>query len=373
MVRRWRGRLECVFQAPEPTDACLAALSARADEARQRHRLQSKALESLIGEGALDMAEAARQLTAEGDLNLRTMLAIAAEQVAHEHGAAPGRCAVFGLGKFGGAEMTLGSDLDLLFVYDPSNDDLAVNAADYFGRMAQKLTQLLVEAPDWRMAYEVDFRLRPHGEDGPLATSLSGLKHYLSTEAWVWELQALTRLRAIAGCERLARETAEAALDAMQRRCRAIDPCAEVGAMRALLEIERPARCDWDLKLRPGGLVDIEFIVQALQLVSAKNGRPMMVANTGQALIELERAGYLSKDKARRLVGAWRLISSFRQLQSAMGVSDLSRLKGAEKAALEAMTGLSPGMARTRLLAACDRVRGLFEALVGPVEVEQAA
>jgi glutamine synthetase adenylyltransferase len=270
MVRRWRGRLECVFQAQAEADPWSEHLAARAAEARLRHRGVLDELKSLIGAGALDFAEAAGRLTAEGDCNLQAMLSIAHDHMTQEYGTAPGRYAVFALGKFGGAEMTLGSDLDLLFVYEPLNEEAAVLAADYFGRLAQRLTQLLVTAPDWRVAYEVDFRLRPHGADGPLATSLSGLRHYLQTEAWPWEMQALTRLRPVAGCERLSAEVAALAVQSIALRCAALDPKAEVSEMRALLQAEKPASHDWDLKQRPGGMVDIEFIAQALQLVSAQ-------------------------------------------------------------------------------------------------------
>jgi glutamate-ammonia-ligase adenylyltransferase len=373
MVRRWHGRLECIFQGQAEADPWSEQLTARAVEARLRHRGVSDELKTLIGAGALDFAEAARRLTAEGDLNIQSMLSIAEDHMSQGHGPAPGRYAVFALGKFGGAEMTLGSDLDLLFVYDPRDEDCAVSAADYFGKLAQRLTHLLVSAPDWRVAYEVDFRLRPHGADGPLATSLSGLRHYLRTDAWPWELQAATRLRAVAGCPELSAQVAAVVRHATKLRCANLDAKAEVGSMRALLEVEKPAHSDWDLKLRSGGLVDIEFIAQALQLVSAPGPTPVLAANTGEALARLADAGYLSKSEAKHLLSAWRLISGLRQLQAAFNVSDLSHLQGAEKAALQRMVGLTPGALRNRLASTCARTRGLFETLVGAFDQQAVA
>jgi glutamate-ammonia-ligase adenylyltransferase len=373
MVRRWRGRLECVFQAEPEVDPWSERLAGLAEQARLRHRRVSDDLKASIGAGALAFDQAARLLTAEGDCNLRAMLSIAEDHVSHEQGPAPGRYAIFGLGKFGGAEMTIGSDLDLLFVYDPFREEDGVAAADYFGRLAQRLTHLLVSAPDWREAYEVDFRLRPHGTDGPLAASLGALDHYLRTDAWIWELQALTRLRAVAGCERLAAEVLAVARHAMGQRCARLDPTAEVGAMRAVLEEERPARHEWDLKLRPGGLVDVEFIAQALQLVSSAGPTPVIAANTGEALSQLALAGYLSKDDAKSLKAAWSLLSTLRQLQAVFGATDLSRLRGAERAALERMTGFTPGALRGRLAAVCGRTRGRFESLICPIAEQSAA
>ncbi|HVY33260.1 MAG TPA: DUF294 nucleotidyltransferase-like domain-containing protein [Caulobacteraceae bacterium] len=373
VVHRWRGRLDCVFEPQAAADSWSDQLAQRAAQARQRHRQATDELRALIGAGALDLAEASRRLTAEAENNLRAMLALAEDQLSKGQGPAPGRYALFGLGKLGGAEMTLGSDLDLLFVYDPCDQDAEVAAADYFGRLAQRLTQLVVTAPDWRVAYEVDFRLRPHGEDGPLATSLSGLRHYLQSDAWPWELQALTRLRAVGGSEALADEVAAVGHQAIKQRCARLDPRAEVAAMRALLEDERPAMHDWDLKRRPGGLIDVEFIAQALQLHSARDGAPVIAANTGDALARLEQAGYLSTAQAKTLLSAWRLISSLRQLQAVFNVTDLSLVKGAEKAAVERMLGLTPGALRTRLVTVCGRTQRLFDVLVRGVEQRAAA
>ncbi len=371
MVRRWRRRLECIFESD--ADPCAEALTARALEARDRHRQITENFKARICAGELDFAEAARLLTAEADLNLQAMLSIAADQLAQDHGPAPGRYAIFGLGKFGGAEMTLGSDLDLLFVFEPTDAEAEVRAQDYFGRLAMRLTHLLVSAPDWRAACEVDFRLRPHGVDGPLATPLSALSHYLRKEAWVWELQALTRLRAVAGCEQLAKAVEHLARQTIVERCRTIDTDAEVAAMRALLDLERPPRHEWDLKNRPGGLVDIEFIAQALQLASARDGAPILAANTGEALDRLAQGGRLAPALARQLKATWGLLSALRQLQSAFGVADLGRLKGVERAALEAMTALKCRGVRGRLETGCPRTRGLFEAIVQPLQDRAAA
>jgi len=143
--------------------------------------------------------------------------------------------------------------------------------------------------------------------------------------------------------------------------------------MRALMDQERPGRDLWDLKLIAGGLVDIEFIVQALQLQLAADPGWSFIANTGAALAALAEHGRLRRRDAAALHAAWSLYSAVRQMQSALEVDDLTRLSQDGKAALAATLQASPTQLRTRLIAHQARVRALFEALVGPVRLEAAA
>jgi glutamine synthetase adenylyltransferase len=121
--------------------------------------------------------------------------------------------------------------------------------------------------------------------------------------------------------------------------------------------------------------VDIEFIAQALQLVSAQGRVPVIAANTGEALTRLADAGHLSKADSKHLLAAWRLLSALRQLQAVFNVTDLSQLKGPEKAALRRMLDITPAALTNRLNSACARTRALFEDLVGALDqpVDQQA
>ncbi len=120
----------------------------------------------------------------------------------------------------------------------------------------------------------------PSGSKGPVAVRLSSFQHYYADDAWTWELQALTRARPVAGNEALAARVMQAAHAALLKARDKAAMRAAVSEMRALMERERPGKSVWDLKLSPGGLVDIEFIAQALQLVAASDGLDLVHANT---------------------------------------------------------------------------------------------
>ena len=309
---------------------------------------------------------AARELSLEADGKLRSLAAIAEAQTRLGWGEAPGRWCVLGLGKFGGQEMRLGSDLDLVFVYSPAPGADEAEAGVWFCGLARELTRLLTAAPDWRDAHDVDFRLRPHGEDGPLATPVSGLTHYLRTEVETWELMALTRLRYVAGCVLLAREVAAEARAAMIR-ARAV-VFTEARAMRCLMEQEQGPAQTWDVKRRPGGLIDIEFIVQALQIESLAGGAPVLKANTGEAIAALAQAGILKPREAGLLAEAWRFCSSIRQLQAALALSDLSRAAPEHREAVRTGVGHVGAPLTQRLGRLSLRVRAELEARLGRVE-----
>ena len=175
------------------------------------------------------------------------------------------------------------------------------------------------------------------------AVRLSSFERYYAEEAWTWELQALTRVRPVAGDASLGRRalaTAHAAIARPHDRAKIL---ADVADMRARMDRERPSRSAWDLKLAPGGFVDIEFAVQALQLTAA-NGA-LIDANTGEALLKLTAAGVIKPEVAARLDGAWRLLSSLQQTLRITVSGDLS-LEAAPKpliGRLVALAGVSSG------------------------------
>ncbi len=204
------------------------------------------------------------------------MAEAALAEVARTHGDAPGAFTVLALGKFGGRELAEGSDLDLMLVYDASAETSTrgLAAGEYFARVTQRLISALSAPTEEGLLYEIDTKLRPSGSKGPVAVRLSSFERYYDEEAWTWELQALTRLRAVAGDAALG-ERVEALARAVIVRPRDRDKTlADVADMRARMERERKARNPWDLKLAPGGLVDIEFVAQALQLVAQSRWSP---------------------------------------------------------------------------------------------------
>jgi glutamate-ammonia-ligase adenylyltransferase len=157
-------------------------------------------------------------------------------------------------------------------------------------------------------------RLRPSGTQGPVAVSLAAFEGYYAGEAETWEFLALTRARVVWSTSPDFAETATKAIEAALRRPRdAAKTAHDVRAMRALMARERPAKGFWDLKLGHGGLVDIEFAAQHLQIVHAAGGGPLR-QHTGEALAALSAAGLVAPDVAADLESAWRLQQDLSQV-----------------------------------------------------------
>ena len=231
-----------------------------------------------------------------------------------------GGFAVVAMGKLGGREMTASSDLDLVFVYDvpegveTSDGPKPLSPTLYFARLAQRLIAALTTATAAGTLYEVDMRLRPTGNKGPVAVSLQSFSDYHSSESWTWEHMALTRGRLVAGTAGLqARVEAEIRRRLTQAR-EAADIIADARNMRARMAETFPGRNVWDLKHAPGGLVDIEFIAQTLQLVHAPTRPTVLDTNTVGALIMLKGAGALTPQDADTLLASARLQTALTQV-----------------------------------------------------------
>ena len=227
---------------------------------------------------------------------------------------------VLAMGKLGGLEMTAASDLDLIVVYDfaahaQQSDGLKpLPATQYYTRLTQRLISALASQTAEGTLYEVDMRLRPSGQKGPVATQLSSFIDYQQREAWTWEHLALTRARVISGPADL-RERAEQAIRHVLTlpRDRA-KIAADVRDMRARVEKEKGTKDRWDLKQVRGGLVDLEFIAQYLQLVHAADHPDILSPNTATALANLGRVGLLPAAAVDALLPAARLFHNLTQV-----------------------------------------------------------
>jgi len=183
--------------------------------------------------------------------------------------------AVLAMGKLGGREMTATSDLDLILIYDfdakrPESDGKhPLYGAQYFARLTQRLINALTAQTNYGALYQVDMRLRPSGRSGPLATQIGGFTSYQEGEAWTWEHMALTRARVVAATPAFGARVEKIIRDILQRPRDASLIAGDVVEMRAAIAKEKGDRERWDLKYVAGGLIDIEFIAQYLQLVHA--------------------------------------------------------------------------------------------------------
>jgi [glutamine synthetase] adenylyltransferase / [glutamine synthetase]-adenylyl-L-tyrosine phosphorylase len=245
---------------------------------------------------------------------------VEADFIAAHGRVAGGSAVVLALGKLGGREMTATSDLDLIIVYDfrpdasMSDGPRPLAVTQYFARLTQRLISALSAPTAEGQLYEVDMRLRPSGQKGPVATQLASFIDYQANEAWTWEHMALTRARAICGPPELAAKVTAAIRKALTKPRDSAKTAKDIRDMRALIAKEKGTTDIWDLKQVRGGLVDIEFIAQYLQLVHASALPDVLHPTTGIALQSLAAAGCLSPNDAAALIDAWRLYSELTQI-----------------------------------------------------------
>ncbi|MEC9368123.1 MAG: bifunctional [glutamine synthetase] adenylyltransferase/[glutamine synthetase]-adenylyl-L-tyrosine phosphorylase, partial [Pseudomonadota bacterium] len=243
------------------------------------------------------------------------------KEMGRSHGEMPGgQAVVLAMGKLGGLEMTAGSDLDLIVVYDfdtASTMSLGTKplaGSQYYSRFTQRLISAIAAPTAEGALYEVDMRLRPSGHAGPVATHIDGFIDYQQNKAWTWEHLALTRARVIAGPGRLAKAVEKAISQVLCRPRDRASVAKEVRDMRERIEKEKAAASIWDLKLVRGGLVDLEFIVQFLQIVSANSHPGVLDQNTASAIDKLERVGVLGGAEAKVLRPAAMLLHNLTQV-----------------------------------------------------------
>jgi len=311
---------------PAEDEAVMALAIARADgfeeimdAVRRVHREQAFRLGVQVMSGVASAARVGRGFADLAYLCIRTLAPAALAEAERIGGTFPGQVAVVALGKCGSREMSAGSDLDLMTLYRPDDPRgmssiKAWGAETFYGRFTQRLIAALSLPTAEGELYEVDMQLRPSGTQGPVAVSRNAFEAYYAGEAETWELLALTRARVVwASTPEFQAEASgliEAALRRPRDRKRLVK---DVRAMRTLLEKERPARDFWDMKLNRGGLVDIEFAAQFLQLAHAAENGPL-APHTATALGAFREAGLGPAGPLEDLEAGWRLQQNITQL-----------------------------------------------------------
>ncbi|MBE7466934.1 MAG: bifunctional [glutamate--ammonia ligase]-adenylyl-L-tyrosine phosphorylase/[glutamate--ammonia-ligase] adenylyltransferase [Planctomycetes bacterium] len=216
--------------------------------------------------------------------------------------------AILGVGKFGGREMNYGSDLDVLFFYDADGQtESGLPATNYFGELAQELMRAMAAHTRLGPLYQLDARLRPNGNKGPLAVELAVFEQYWKSGALAdWEKLALTRIRKVAGDPRTGERAEHLIRSAVFAPLQSADLAQQVREMRK--KIEAHAETD-DLKGGRGGLIDIEFLVQFLQLKHGPALPKLRQANTREALGVLQKSRLLTPSDAQPLTEALEFFS----------------------------------------------------------------
>jgi glutamate-ammonia-ligase adenylyltransferase len=271
-------------------------------------------------QGRLPPASIGGHLSDLADAALEAVQAEVEADFARAHGRLPGDgMAVVALGKLGGREMSVTSDLDLIMVHDLPDDharsdgEKPLDGMTYYGRLAQRFLNALTVRTGEGVLYTTDLRLRPSGNKGPIATSLDAFDRYQAQAAWTWEHMALTRARIVTGGPAL-----QAAIEAVITRTLTAerDPAtliSDVADMRHRLAAHHRVQTGWDVKHRRGGLVDVEFITQYLQLRWAHRHPAILRPNLGEALTQAGALGLLTSADADTLHSAWQLWSSLQQ------------------------------------------------------------
>ena len=342
--------LSAGFADPPPPRAELAAeldrqlahagdLQDVLDTARRWTRDRQFQIGVHILRGNTDADRAAGPLSDVAEIVIAALQPRVEAEFLRQHGRLPGRgLATVALGKLGGREITIGSDIDLIFVYDapaelegPDWDNLHSDGPKplapihYYARLAQRLIAAITAPTGEGKLYDVDMRLRPSGNSGPIASSLEGFRRYQESDAWTWEHMALTRARVIYGNRDFAAQCT-ARLRAILTRPR--DPAklaGDVATMRRRMAQQHPTDRLWDLKHLAGGLVDIEFIVQFLMLRHAAARPDLLTANTDGALVALARAGILSAAAVTPLragLRLWRNLHGFLRITVGSGFDE---------------------------------------------------
>ena len=348
---------------------------AKLNAARRFAREQIFRVGVQIIEGSVKAGAAAPALANIAECVVTELLLAAEDELALSAGRVPGgRFSVIAMGKLGGREMTAESDLDLIFIYDTpatrehSDGDRPLSVIVYYARLAQRLIVALTALTAAGGLYEVDMRLRPTGNKGPVAVSLESFRRYHEAEAWTWERLALTRARPIAGSPGLCREGEAVIRSVLTTKTDNAKLIADARDMRAKLASQFPGKSRWDLKFAPGGLVDLEFIAQTLQLSAAPEGGDVLDANTIGALEKLRRAHVLGEADANVLTAAAELQQALMQvLRIAVdGTLDPAGATAGLRSLLARAGGADdfPKLER-RLADAQDRAHAIFDRLLG--------
>jgi glutamate-ammonia-ligase adenylyltransferase len=273
-----------------------------------------------VGDGNI----AAGELSDVADAVIGALFPLVTAEFERVHGKLPGRgLAVVALGKLGSREMTVTSDLDLIFIYDipqgvegwdtlHSDGTKPLAPIQYYARLAQRLITALTAMTGDGKLYDVDMRLRPSGNSGPIASGLQPFERYQRAEAWTWEHMALTRARLIAGDPTFQIDVEESlerilTLERDPEKLRH-----DVADMRERMAQQHRGDSIWDFKHQRGGLVDIDFIAQYLMLRHGHAHPEVVRRNPADALSALMRAGVLEIQTGDRLIVALNL---WRQLQ----------------------------------------------------------
>jgi glutamate-ammonia-ligase adenylyltransferase len=223
------------------------------------------------------------------------------------------RFVVLALGKLGGVELNYSSDIDLVFMYEAEGQTdgrRSVTNQEYFGRLSKELIRLLSETTELGATYRVDMRLRPEGSRGPLALNFDSMVSYYDVKGRTWERQAYVKARPIAGDRELGRQLLERLEPWIYRRYLSLTDIEGIRSLKQRIErrVEREGGESRNVKTGRGGIRDIEFVIQFLQLLNGGSLPEIRTGNTLEAIARLEHAGCLTHQEHSMLVENYNML-----------------------------------------------------------------
>lgn len=342
---------EMQASAERHTDPEKAVRAVRAVRRRELFRIAAGDLLGLT-----DVADVGAGLSRLTDATLEATLRIAGAAVRAQKklDVAPTRMAIIAMGRYGGFELSYGSDADVLFVHEPVPGADAQQASSYANAVANEIRRLLA-LPGGDPPLLVDADLRPEGKQGPLTRTLSSYAAYYAKWSKVWEAQALLRADAVVGDEDLRRRFEEL-IDPLRFPEQGLsdEDVVEVRRIKGRVDRERmPRGADpkTHLKLGPGGLADIEWTVQLLQMRYAGQLPALRTPRTMPALAAARDAGLVDEDDAAVLQQAWRRVSRIRNAVTLVRGKPGDQLPRdpRERAAVASILGYGPGESEAML------------------------
>ena len=304
----------------------LAEARASADPVAQARVFRKFRLHQLLRVGVNDilrdrsLEDVTRDISRVADASISAAFTMAIERCSARlgtpHGATgrPSRAAVFALGKLGGEELNYSSDLDLLILYDEEGHTRGgrreTDCGEFFSKVTTEMVQLLASPSDAGLGYRIDLRLRPEGNGGPVTRTVESALGYYDRLGRTWERQALIKLRPVAGDAELGSSFAKSVQSFVYRKYLSFSEIAEIRALKRRIERRSTGLDDEsaDLKTGYGGIRDIEFVIQFLQLLHGGDEPAIRQRSTLAALPALERAGCLTDQEYRVLDESYRFL-----------------------------------------------------------------
>ena len=269
--------------------------------------------------GTINATQAGRAFSDLAEVMVDEMLGTVRNEFESKHGRVAGSAVcILAMGRLGSCELTAGSDLDLILLYRHDRDAEVSDGPNrlpvslYFTRLIQRFIAAMSAPTAEGVIYELDFRLRPSGNAGPLATHLDAFVKYQRDQAWTWERQALTRARPIAGEAELCTIVDDELREIIAATRDTIDLKSDIANMRYRIEKEKGNNNPWDTKNVPGGLIDLEFIAQ--WLVLQNKVLPEHRARNTLSVIQSERGNLINEEDCDLLSSAFELFNTILQL-----------------------------------------------------------